>query len=303
MKKFLLKLFFWFVPIIGLHLFLGSFAGGNTDSFYKRFTSPQQSNLILGNSRAAQGVRPEFLQATNGEKFYNYSFTIFDSPYGEAYFKSIEKKLNPDTKNGNFIVTVDPWSISINKENPNEMLEKDLMIGKTKFNNMNPNYEYLIKNYHNSWFSLYQTRDELYKSKMYLNDDGWLEINITFDTKEEYEKNVQEKVNAYQKYTQDYILSQERVSWLEKTILLLQKHGKVILVKLPQGEKIHAIEKGYMPEFSQLMHTLSQKHQIKFLDYSEAGNQYQYVDGNHLQKDSGKEFTKKMNDSLKKYFK
>ena len=82
------------VPIIGIHLYLASFAGGNTDSFYRRFTSPQQSNLILGNSRAAQGVRPEFLHATNGEKFYNYSFTIFDSPYGEAYFKSIEKKLD-----------------------------------------------------------------------------------------------------------------------------------------------------------------------------------------------------------------
>ena len=44
------------LPIIGIHLYLASFAGGNTDSFYRRFTSPQQSNLILGNSRAAQGV-------------------------------------------------------------------------------------------------------------------------------------------------------------------------------------------------------------------------------------------------------
>ncbi|MCY0969567.1 hypothetical protein ACM642_10780 [Chryseobacterium sp. CY353] len=58
MKKFILKLFFWIIPIIAIHYFLGGFAGGNTDSFYKRFTSPQQSNLILGNSRAAQGIRP-----------------------------------------------------------------------------------------------------------------------------------------------------------------------------------------------------------------------------------------------------
>lgn len=290
------------LPIIGIHLYLASFAGGNTDSFYRRFTSPQQSNLILGNSRAAQGVRPEFLHATNGEKFYNYSFTIFDSPYGEAYFKSIEKKLKPDTKNGNFILTVDPWSISMSKKNPSNMPESNLMMGKTKFTNINPNYEYLIKNYHKSWFSLYQTREDLYKSKMYLNEDGWLEISISFKNIEEYEKKEQEKRIAYQKYAKEYALSQKRIEWLEKTISFLQKHGKVIVVRLPQSKEIHAIEESYMPEFKNLLETISQKHHIKFIDYSNSGEEYHYVDGNHLEKNSGKEFTKKLNDSLKKYF-
>lgn len=106
MKKFLLKILVWLVPVIALHLFLGSFAGGNTDTFYRRFTSPKQSNLILGNSRAAQGIQPTYLKSLNGENFYNFSFTIFDSPYGETYLKAVQEKIKPDTKSGNFIITV-----------------------------------------------------------------------------------------------------------------------------------------------------------------------------------------------------
>ena len=115
MKKFLLKMLVWLVPVIALHLFLGSFAGGNTDTFYRRFTSPKQSNLILGNSRAAQGIQPAYLKSLNGENFYNFSFTIFDSPYGETYLKAVQEKIKPGTKSGNFIITVDPWSVSNHK--------------------------------------------------------------------------------------------------------------------------------------------------------------------------------------------
>ena len=80
-------------PVVLLHLFLGTYAGGNTDSFYKRFTSPRQSNLILGNSRSAQGILPHYMKSFNGEPFYNYSFTIFDSPFGDSYLSSVKNKL------------------------------------------------------------------------------------------------------------------------------------------------------------------------------------------------------------------
>ncbi|MCY0969566.1 hypothetical protein [Chryseobacterium wangxinyae] len=86
-------------------------------------------------------------------------------------------------------------------------------------------------------------------------------------------------------------------------IVFLQKHGKVMMVRLPQSSKIREIEQGYMPNFSNTIKTVSEKHGVKFIDYSYAGDEYNYVDGNHLQKDSGKELTKKLDDSLKKYFK
>ncbi len=290
-------------PVVLLHLFLGTYAGGNTDSFYKRFTSPRQSNLILGNSRSAQGILPHYMKSFNGEPFYNYSFTIFDSPFGDSYLSSVKNKLNPETKNGAFIVTVDPWSISVKKEKPENFEERNAMIGKTRFTNLNPNYEYLLKNYNKSWFNLYLTRESKYKSKMFLNDNGWLEIGITFPNKEEYEKNVQEKIKAYRDYTKEFMISEKRIDYLNQTISLLKNHGKVILIRMPQSEKIHEIENAYSPTFNQKMQEISRNQKIKFIDFTPLGSQFYYLDGNHLQKDSGKEFTKILNDSLQIYMK
>lgn len=303
MKNFLVKIFLWMTPVVLLHLFLGTYAGGNTDSFYKRFTSPRQSNLILGNSRSAQGILPHYMKSFNGEPFYNYSFTIFDSPFGDSYLSSVKNKLNPETKNGAFIVTVDPWSISVKKEKPENFEERNAMIGKTRFTNLNPNYEYLLKNYNKSWFNLYLTRESKYKSKMFLNDNGWLEIGITFPNKEEYEKNVQEKIKAYRDYTKEFMISEKRIDYLNQTISLLKNHGKVILIRMPQSEKIHEIENAYSPTFNQKMQEISRNQKIKFIDFTPLGSQFYYLDGNHLQKDSGKEFTKILNDSLQIYMK
>ncbi|HOB25383.1 MAG TPA: hypothetical protein PKI04_10920 [Kaistella sp.] len=303
MKKFLLKILVWLVPVIALHLFLGSFAGGNTDTFYRRFTSPKQSNLILGNSRAAQGIQPTYLKSLNGENFYNFSFTIFDSPYGETYLKAVQEKIKPDTKAGNFIITLDPWSVSNHKNDLHSEPEKKGMLGKLHFFNLNPNYDYLLTNYHKSWFNIYSTRDSKYKGKMYLNNDGWLELSITFNSEKEYQKNVEEKLSSYRSYAKEYGVSQNRISRLNEMIAFLKDHGKVILVRLPQSTAMHQIEERYSPEFNSLMQQIATSNGVKFIDFSDSGGAFNYLDGNHLQKDSGREFTKMLNDSLQTYFK
>ena len=90
---------------------------GGVDAFYGRFASPPAGSLILGTSRAAQGIRPAVLAARLGGQFegplLNYAFTLTHSPYGPAYLASIRRKLRPEVRHGLFIVAVDPWSLSL----------------------------------------------------------------------------------------------------------------------------------------------------------------------------------------------
>ena len=66
--------------------------GPYTDPFYLRFTTPQKKSLVIGTSRAAQGIVPSVMTSILnkkgwGEDLYNYSFTIMSSAYGEPYLK------------------------------------------------------------------------------------------------------------------------------------------------------------------------------------------------------------------------
>ena len=83
MNKFLLHtIAFLLLCIISLYL-LFSFANEQNDPFYIRFTTPEQSSLILGTSRAAQGILPAVLnEKLSRNDFFSYSFSGNISPYG-----------------------------------------------------------------------------------------------------------------------------------------------------------------------------------------------------------------------------
>ena len=115
MKKFILKITPYIFGIITLYAILGSFADGNVDDNYRHFAEEKPSNIILGDSRGSQAVVPSILDTKLSKKFDNFSLNIVYSPYGEIYYQALKKKLNPETKNGIFILTVDPWNLSINK--------------------------------------------------------------------------------------------------------------------------------------------------------------------------------------------
>ena len=137
--------------IIGYAVFL---TGKQTDDFYKRFTSPQQHSLILGSSRGS-GINPAILDQIiqpkyPNVKFYNYAFTWGHSPYGPKYLESIKKKLDPATKDGIFVVIVEPTALMVTRSKPDSpeyYFENDKSVAKTNFVNINPNLEYLIESY------------------------------------------------------------------------------------------------------------------------------------------------------------
>jgi len=287
MKKFIGKtITFSILPLIS---FLGIcfLANGYTDPFYIRFTTPKQSNLIIGTSRAAQGIQPKVFKTILGKDISNYAFTVTQSPFGSIYFESIKKKHNK-TKGGIFIISVDPWSISSMCYNPNDaesFRENNLCLDNTEFVDMKPNFQYLYKNLKGHYKDIIVPPSK----SMYLHRDGWLEVkNIAMDSLSVL-KRTNEKVKTYR-----YIdlpkakFSSLRLEFLLKTITYLKNYGQVYLVRLPVHNDIMQIENELMPNFDHFINGAIDSSD-GYLDLTEYNNKFQFTDGNHLYKTSGKE--------------
>lgn len=288
MKYFFLKILgFLFLISIGVFcVFL--LADGNSDPFYVRFTTKRQKSIILGTSKAAQGLQPQvFNEVLGREDFYNYSFTTGHSPYGPAYLRSIRKKIDPSTRNGIFILTVDPYSISSRSKNPNDSLsfvENELAVGDVNFVNYRPNLEYLIKHYPEQYIYIL-TKKLDYVNNDFLHDDGWYEVNIkmndslvNFRSKGQFER--------YERKLKTFKYSHIRIDYLIKTIDFLEKHGTVYLVRLPVSKKFLKLEERLMPDFDTKIKWISKNKNIPYKHFKDQ-NDYLYVDGVHLYKDSG----------------
>ncbi|WP_280695038.1 hypothetical protein [Chryseobacterium sp. H1D6B] len=299
MKKFLFKIAFYVLGAALLFAFLGSYADGNTDDNYMHFAVEKPENIILGDSRGSQAVQPRFLENKLHRKFDNFALNVVQSPYGPIYLKALKRKIKPDTKDGIFILTVDPWNLSLNKyvKKPKDFPEEHSPLKNMYFYNLSPNYEYLLKNYGRSWFKIYSEREAAGRSNTYLHKDGWMEVTVTMQ-KDSLAKRDIEKLNFYKNLAKTQNLSQTRLNSLEDIIKFLKDKGKVYLVRIPASKDITALEKSYAPDFDEKMKQLSKKHQIPFFDFSPKFNEYIYTDGNHMYKESGKVFTAQIADSI-----
>ena len=294
MKKFLLHSAIFSVPLLVVVFTVFYIANGKTDSYYLRFTTPQQQNLILGTSGAAQGLQPQILDTivfkNTPQHFFNYSFSFFDSPFGPAYLESIKRKLDPATKDGVFIIAVNPWSIAIKKnelDDPADYSENKRFIAKTKLVNLNPNIPYLVQSYNEPYINIIRKWKD--SSDMVLHEDGWMEIDVSMDSASV----LKHRNNKVKEYLQDYLpvyeFSGERYGSLRELITFLQNHGKVYLVRLPIHPVMFEIEDKVMPDFDDKIISLAAACKVPYLNFKKMDNHYQYVDGNHLYKASGKE--------------
>jgi len=286
MNKFIIKTLAFSVIIIILFLWICSKANGHTDPFYIRFTTPKQHSLILGTSRAAQGIQPEVFNSILKKKISNYSFTVVHSPFGETYLNSIKKKIIPNSKDGLFIITVDPWSLSSFTETPDDSLsfrELKLALANTNFVNINPNPIYLMNNWNSKYYKLITNK----KSEMFLHKNGWLEVSINLDSIDMI-KSIENKEKMYR---EDLLpkaqFSKTRFNYLKQTIRFLKNHGEVYIVRLPIHPKIMQIENELMPNFNNdIKEALVSTN--GYLDLTNKNSDYNYTDGNHLHKASGK---------------
>jgi hypothetical protein len=272
---------------------------GRVDAFYGRFTSPPAGSLILGTSRAAQGIQPGVLAAQLGGQFegplQNYAFTLTHSPYGPAYLRSIERKLRPEVKNGLFIVAVDPWSLSLT--GPEGAFPEDQsFIGQLPEVSQNPNLTYLTRYQTKPLYRLlldYATATER------LHPDGWLEVNIGTDSAQVAARTAR-KLQDYRLLAASQHLSAGRLQALHQTIQLLKLHGRVVLVRLPVGPPLLKLEQQYQPGFDQLMRRMAADFSVPYLDYS--SRPYATTDGNHLQRAASAAFSQQLAEDVSKVF-
>ncbi|MBB6371653.1 hypothetical protein [Chryseobacterium shigense] len=300
MKKFLFKISFYIIGIIAVLLFLGTYADGNTDDNYLHFTGPKPSDMIMGDSRGSQAVIPDILDhKLKGRKFNNFSLNLTESPYGPVYFEAIKKKLNPDTKNGIFILTVDPWCLSTGRDvkEAKDFTESTSALADMNFYDVAPNYEYLLKHHPESWFHIYRDREAVGRSNTYLHKNGWMEVTVNVEP-DTLRKREARKVNDYLDFVKYQKISQVRLDAFDDIIQYLKTKGTVYIVRIPGFKGIMEIENRYSPDFSKRLGSIAQKNGVKFFDFSPYHDKYVFIDGNHMYRESGKVFTAQLADSI-----
>lgn len=296
MKTFLLKLSIYVALAAMLHAAFAYCSGGKTDDFYLRFTSPQAPSLIIGTSRAAQGIQPDSLQTVcinNGYQtpIYNFAFTSISSPFGETYYQAILKKLDPESRNGLFIIAVEPYGIGDNSSPiPQELKEaKGQLYHAYTFNGF-PNWEYLIKHYNYGWGRLVLSSANIIKSSNTLHKNGWLQVDVAVDSATAHSRalsNIADRRTDIGKFA----LSANRLSWLRKTIALLKEHGAVYLIRMPIGPEFYAFENELSPAFDSTLRAEADFHHIVYHDFNDMSHILRFNDGNHMQMSSAAIFS------------
>ncbi|QNF35293.1 hypothetical protein HUW51_22180 [Adhaeribacter swui] len=305
MKKIFLKISLLTGIVVLLMVpIIWRFNVGHLDTNYTRLTTNKAPSLIIGTSRAAQGILPVMFKDV-APQMQNFAFTIMHTPFGPTYFDLISRKLKKDTRNGLFIIAVDPWAVSsLNQEETKsgELRENKVFTSKISLVNFNPNLEYILRYYSQPFYTVFvkEMYDVIKKGTpdTKLHKDGWLEVNVPVDAAS-VKRRLPGKLKVYQKYVRDAAIQPIRMQYLERTINLLDKHGQVFLVRLPVSKEMKEIENQYSPDFDKLMEKMARKHGVNYLNYFHDSGEYLTVDGNHLYKESGKAISLKLASDIK----
>lgn len=286
MKKFLIESTLFSVVIIATVYFVFLQANGKSDPFYSRTATPKQSSLIVGTSKAAQGLMPEVISPYLKKDIYNFSFTVAHSPFGPAYLSAIEKKLKSETKDGIFIITVDPWSISSDGKDPNNEMdfgETKSFIGKTPSFSSKPNIPYLLNSFDDNYIKILMNF-----SLMEVHNDGWLEVFPPMDSTV-VKKRIAENIVAQKLKSTNYRFSETRFQFLKKTVEFLKTHGRVYLVRLPMDYRIAEIEAEIVPDFEAKIQEFASAEFVPYLNLTNSNTKFTFTDGIHLYKSSAEQ--------------
>jgi hypothetical protein len=289
---------------VGLLAGLGiglSLRRGYVDAFYARFAAPPAGSLVLGTSRAAQGIKPSVLATRLGGRYQgpwlNYAFTLAESPYGPGYLGSIRRKLALGTRHGLFVVAVDPWSLALPKaaldKRPLILPEANSMVSRLRDVSQSPNLDYLAHYLHKPFYQLLLDTNPARVIER-LHPDGWLEIALPPPSADTalLRRRTAEKLATYRPLAANSRLAAARLLSLWETINFLKAHGQVVLVRLPTGPAMAALEQDFQPDFDQLMRQLGERQGVPYLTY--LGQPYPTNDGNHLHRDAAEAFSQRL---------
>jgi hypothetical protein len=312
MKYLIKSLLLFSVPFVIVFFVTPYFADGTTDDFYLKFTTPVQKSMIIGVSKAEQGLIPSVFNSELKNTYpnlsmYNFAFTGIVSPYGKIYYEAIKNRVDKNSKNGLFIVTIDRWSISSTDTlgfHDDLYIEEKGCLNTTKTFGMNPNYFYLLNSYQAPYLSIilkkaYQTIYP-HSIRRVLHSDGWLEIIYSLDNGIR-QKRLNQNLVIYNKMVPHYKISPQRLNYFIQTLRYLKQYGVVFIVQMPINEKLADCENKAYPLFESLINSISIQEKTPYLNYQNQNEFYNFTDGVHLWKTSGYEFTKTLCRDIRKY--
>jgi len=315
MKNFLGKLTIYILllgTVLSLYILVIYFRPDLVDLFYYRFTTPKANSLILGSSRAAQGLKPEILNkklGTNSEtKIINHAFASGPSTIGPNYYKEITQKLNIDSQNGIFIISVTPWTFTTESDNYDDdsleffEVKQKLFVGNLKSSNSNPNFEYLWE-YWNNKFSVFEYSFKYiinYGGILRLHADGWLEVSIDMDSTT-VKNRIKQGMVEYLDIPLHMKWSNTRYYFFEKIINYLQKRGEIYFVRLPISKTMAELEYKAFPDFDNKMKFTANKYNIHYINFIHESGNYLTTDIHHLWKGDSEKISNQLSDSINSY--
>jgi hypothetical protein len=284
MRHFLVKLALWAVPLVVVFAATMAYFAPRMqeEGYYGKFTTPRCPSLILGSSRAHQGLKPQVF-ATSGLSFdrpiENFAFNADDSPYGAPYLRAIKQKLDEGGTHGLFILDVNFMGLAENN------LDAGGIIGRMHFFTLKPNYEYLLRFYTAPYYTVILRAVRPGHAR--LHPDGWMEVDDLAD-----QQVVAFLLAKYKEQMRAVKLSPERVESLEQTILYLRAHGRVVLVRMPAGSLRRAMEDVQAPDLSNLLQGVARRTHCSYFDFWDALSEYHTRDESHLTKESAEKFSR-----------
>lgn len=281
MKSFLIKIAVFGLVAFICHLVAGLFMNGNTDPYYLKFTPHANTGLVVGTSRASQGICPSDLK--NHPGLFNAAFTLNTSPFGPRYNRYLDKMMNKVDRNQHFIVCVDPWSLSsvIDSLSGLEKWGEDQnFVAKTN-SISNPNWEYLIEQYAFGWGHIIKERWHP-TQPMTVHDDGWLEVHKTYDAQVAQRK-VRGKMENYKREAlPNRHPSQARLQALQTLIERMRPYGQVLLVRIPCDPLFREMEDQFWPTFNTVLEEVAVKNNVTYCHPDSLNTRLPFHDGNHL---------------------
>ncbi len=279
----ILKLLFVVLFIVGMHTLSLYFIAPHNVLDYNKCVGRAQQNLIVGTSRASQAIQPSVLSENLDKYFFNFAFNGSLSKYGDVYSQAIMKKLDEQSSDGIFIVTVDPWSVSTKKGEESQFpLEHDQQNYLNQLSSFTGkvNLPFLYHNYNYGWMHLIW---DYYKkgSLSITHEDGWLEI-IRDTAQSKIDERKARKLAAKQSEIEQFELSEYRMSCLKKLISQLGKRGKVYLVRLPISKEFYELENKYFAGFDDQIQSLTQELHVPYWDMVGLQDSVKYNDGHHI---------------------
>ncbi|UNY97217.1 hypothetical protein MQE36_08915 [Zhouia spongiae] len=310
MKGFLFKTGILGLTLIVTYLFfVDRLSYKQVDDYYYKFTQ-EAGGLILGISRAHDGIVPDILEGQLSSKnlegpIVNFAFTKNQSPYGEVYLEAIKKKLRKETHGGGvFVLSVNPGVFMEKPHLKDEdvyKMDKKMLIGKVNNFNSMPNYDYIINCYSKSLYNVFTTIE--YDNRV-VHSNGWMEVNYGNKDRVVFDKDIKKKKDhimvGYHMFKNTQEVSEYRFRYFIETIKYLKTRGVVVLARIPADPDIIDFETKSWGDFDFKMDSVAKEYQVPYLNYSrETG--FKTYDGAHLFADSAKRFTERLGEDILDY--